>query len=53
MQQQDLQFLAELYNTLLQVHTQGTDSFMMTDCMRALQKFISEKGKELQEQKEE
>lgn len=51
--QQDLQFLMELYNTLLQIHTNGTDTFIMTDCMRALKNFITEKGKELQEKKED
>ena len=31
-----LQQLATIYNNLMQVHTCGEDSFMMTDCLRAL-----------------
>ena len=29
-----LQQLTQVYNTLLLVHTCGEDSFLMTDCMR-------------------
>ena len=29
--------LAQIYNTLMNVQTSGENSFMMTDCLRALQ----------------
>lgn len=35
-----LQQLITIYNSLLQVHTCGEDSFLITDCMRALRKVI-------------
>lgn len=38
--QEQLQQFANIYNTLLTVHTCGEDSFAMTDCMRAMQKLI-------------
>lgn len=36
MNNENLQSLAEIYNNLLRVHTNGEDSFIMADCMRAL-----------------
>lgn len=35
-----LQQLVDIYNNLLKVHTCGVDSFIMTDCMRALLEII-------------
>lgn len=32
--------LTRIYNTLLTVKTSGEDSFIMTDCMRALQQVL-------------
>lgn len=43
--------LVQIYNNLLQVHTCGEDTFIMTDCMRALFQIIKEQLNE--EQKEE
>lgn len=54
MTNQDLQLLINIYNSLLEVQTKGTSSFIMTDCLRALQQFVKEKEQLiLQEQKEE
>lgn len=53
MNKEELQQLANIYNILLSVHTCGEDTFIMTDCMRALSNFIMTKQKELQENKEE
>lgn len=53
MTQKDLQFLAEIYNRMLEIHTKGQDTFVMADCMQSLHQFIMAKGKELQELREE
>ena len=42
---EDIQMLINIYNTLLIFHTFGEDSFAMTDCIRALYKFIQTKQK--------
>ena len=34
--------LAQIYNTLMTVQTSGENSFIMTDCMRALQALMLE-----------
>ena len=38
--QEEMQVLADVYNSLLTVHTKGSDTFIMADCMRALEKTI-------------
>lgn len=49
-----IQQLVQIYNNLLQVHTCGEDSFLMTDCMRALYQVIKENASASQgETKEE
>lgn len=53
MNKEELQQLANIYNTLLSVHTCGEDTFIMTDCMRALSNYIMTKQKELQEENKE
>ena len=53
MKQDDLQILANIYNTLLNIHTAGEDTIMMADSMRALKNFILEKDIELKNNKEE
>ena len=45
-----LQQLVGIYNNLLRVHTCGVDSFIMTDCMRALLEIIKN---ETQQEKSE
>lgn len=52
MKQEDLQHLADIYNNLLRVHTCGEDSYILTDCMKALFNFIKEKADEEQASKE-
>lgn len=46
MNQQDLQYLADIYNGLLRVHTCGEDSYILTACMKSLFDFIKEKSEE-------
>lgn len=53
MDKENLQQLANIYNNLLSVHTNGEDSFVMTDCMRALFQFIQKCAQEANEKKEE
>lgn len=38
--------LAQIYNTLMTVQTNGENSFIMTDCMRALQTLMIDLNKE-------
>jgi hypothetical protein len=45
MTNENLQQLAEIYNNLLRIHTCGEDSFLMTDCMRALYHIINDEAK--------
>lgn len=40
MTQEQLTQLARIYNTLMQVNTKGEDTFIMADCLRALQKVL-------------
>lgn len=42
MKQENLQQLADIYNSLLQIHTRGEETFVMADCMRALFNIIKE-----------
>ena len=46
MKYEDMQVLANIYNTLLGVKTSGEDTYAMADAMRALYKFIDAKQKE-------
>lgn len=52
MNENNIQQLIKIYNTLLQVHTCGEDSFVYTDCMRALLSIIKNNANEKQELKE-
>ena len=50
-----IQQLVNIYNNLLQVHTCGEDSFIMTDSMRALFNIIknnAEKNQQILKQEE-
>lgn len=47
---EQVQKLISIYNTLLQVHTCGEDSFLMTDCMRAFCQTIKELSAEQKEE---
>lgn len=38
--------LAQIYNTLMTVQTSGENSFIMTDCLRAMQALMIELNKE-------
>lgn len=38
--QEEMQVLADVYNSLLTVHTKGSDTFVMADCMRTLERTI-------------
>jgi hypothetical protein len=53
MTQDQVSMLTRIYNTLLGVHTCGEDSFMMTDCLRALQQIIVDANKTTEEAEEE
>lgn len=53
MEQKDLQQLANIYNILLTIHTNGQDSFVYTDAMRNLESFIVNKQKQLAEKEKE
>ena len=53
MEQKDLQQLANIYNTLLTIHTNGQDSFIYTDIMRNFEAFIINKQKQLTEKEKE
>lgn len=37
--------LAQIYNTLMTVQTSGENSFIMTDCLRAMQALMIELNK--------
>lgn len=52
MTQNDLQVLADIYNNLLSISTRGEDTFVMSDCMRALKQFIFTKQKDLETKEE-
>lgn len=47
---EQIQQLINIYNTMLQVHTCGEDSFLMTDCMRLFFKTIKELSAEQKEE---
>ena len=49
----NLQYLANIYNLLLDINTKGEDSFKMTDALRALQQFILEQQKQILEHEKE
>ena len=54
MENQELQQLANIYNTLLNVSTYGENTIMMADCLMALKQFIvTQKEKIDNSQKEE
>lgn len=40
MTQEQLTQLARIYNTLMQVNTKGEDTFIMSDCLRAMQQLL-------------
>lgn len=49
-----LETLSRIYNTLLLVNTKGEDTIIMGDCLKALQAFVLNEKKELEnKQKEE
>lgn len=41
MEQEKLKQLMLIYNALMTITTKGDDSFVMVDCLRALQNFIT------------
>lgn len=43
MSQQDLQFLANIHNALMQVETKGESSIILGQCLVSLKNFIEEK----------
>ena len=43
---EDMQFLAQLYNTLKLISTRGDDTVLMGQCLVALEQFIQQKEKE-------
>lgn len=50
---EQLEQLARIYNTLLEVKTKGEDTFFMADSLRALEKVIkdiNEVSKEIEEE---
>lgn len=47
MRQERLNQLATIYNALMGVSTKGEDSFIMADCLRALQGIITLEQQEL------
>lgn len=54
--QEEMQILADVYNSLLTVHTKGSDTFIMADCMRTLERTIraiSANDHQIKEQEEE
>lgn len=53
MTQQDLQALAQIYNSLLTIKVNGDDIFTMADCMKAFRSFIYTKQDQLSDKKEE
>ena len=40
--QEQLEQLARIYNTFLNINTRGEDTFIMADCLRALERVIKE-----------
>lgn len=41
--------LTRIYNTLMEVYTKGESSFIMTDCLRALEQTLTAIGQASQE----
>jgi hypothetical protein len=50
MTQEQLTQLTRIFNTLLNVHTCGEDTLIMSDCVRALQQIIVEENKKNEEE---
>ena len=52
MNTEKLKILVDIYNNLLLVSTKGEDSFILVDNLRALQNFILQLNKEMQQEQE-
>ena len=39
---EQLEQLARIYNTLMNISTKGEDTFIMADCLRAMEKVITD-----------
>lgn len=52
MNTEKLKVLVDIYNNLLLVSTKGEDSFILVDNLRALQNFILQLNKEMQQEQE-
>ena len=48
--QDQLTQLTRIYNTLLEVHTKGESSFLMTDSLRALEQVVTQIAKAAEEE---
>ncbi len=50
MEEKDIVFLSQVYNTLLTISTKGQDTLTMANCLNCLRNFIEEKSvKEIEE----
>ena len=50
MKNEDLEFLAHVYNALLLVNTKGEDTMVMGECLSVLKNFIITKKQEIENQ---
>ena len=48
----DLQLLADVYNSLLTIETKGENTITIAKCLVSLKNFIESKAKKLQEDKD-
>lgn len=48
---EQLEQLARIYNTLMNISTKGEDTFIMADCLRAMEKVVTDIDKTNNEQK--
>lgn len=52
MNENKLEMLSRIYNTLLLINTKGEDTMMMSDCLKALRSFLMNEQNELSRQEE-
>ena len=53
MNNEKLEILSRIYNTLLLINTKGEDTLIMADCLKALQSFLLKEKKWLEDKGKE
>ena len=52
MTQEEIQFLANIHNALMQIETKGENTIIMSTCLNGLKTFVESKIKENQKEEE-